>query len=48
MPCKAFFLGVYLHTYFEYHHIWVNMFLNDHHLNNITKLKLKTLNQADY
>jgi hypothetical protein len=29
--------------YFEYRQIWLNTFMNHHHLSNITKLKTKTL-----
>jgi len=31
--------GLFLISYFEYRQIWLNVLINDQHLNNITKLK---------
>ncbi len=34
-------LKIFLLSYFEYHQICLNIFMDDHHLSNITKLKKK-------
>jgi len=30
-------------SYFEYHQIWINILMDDRHLNNITKLKKRNI-----
>jgi len=40
--------GLFLISYFEYQQIWLNVFINDQHLNNITKLKKKIQSKRKY
>jgi hypothetical protein len=38
---------IFLHPYFEYHQIWLNILMDDHHLSKIKKIETNKLNKQN-